>query len=454
MNMELARSHARLHLASRRRSNMGGFEPVATVSNANQGDERPVQQFMLQSGYEVNNSDYLAQIERPGYRSTERLLLRHDSRIVAHLRCYERPTLLANENLPLVELSDWAIQPGLAPSDAESLWEIAQATARQQNVWGAISQSLPQAGEQTAGWIVIDTSPTFVLPPTQLLAQLSLSHTPRASLPVARADERAGVQIRVWRQVEQAVLRRLYRQHAAHVWGARERDDDYWRWLIARRAFDHIYVAVEGNRDTGFDDPEHAVVGYAVVRGERVVEWVGDRWQVVRSLMGRIAQEALERDAMSTRFPLPLAPDDVVRRCVDELSAAAGTPVSAPPWRAKLFHPLRFLDRLRPTLVERFKQATGKTTSELGFDVNGRRFQVAIANGQANLLPGRLGRSHVTLDCHAFLELLLGTATLSQLIESERAVASTRAALELAEALFPQVRWSVSPWDTLPTLEQ
>ncbi len=427
---------------------------VAVVHTARQGDERLTQQFLTQAGYPEVAAEHLAQIERPGYDASERLLLRHGSRILAHLRCYPRSTRLADQFFAMTQLCDWVAQGGIPGEQLASVWDTAQAAARTEGVWGLLTSCRPPAGEASGNWVMVRQTPWYELTPTRLLAHLNHTRASRAVAPplLARGDK-PPIQVRVWRQVEQAALRRLYQRHALPHWGVQQRTDDYWRWLIARRGFDDIYVAVEGTEDTGFDDPDHAIVGYAVLRGHHVVEWVGEEPRVFRRFLRRLCQDAMEHDVVSLRLPLPWGPPAAVRRC-RELLEMAGRPAPAMfAWRAKMFHPLRFLDSLRPLIAARAESGGHRHGCELGFEVHGRRFLLTVEAGEAHLLPDRLGRSHLRLDCRDLLGLLLGTVTVTELLEEERVVASTRLARELASLLFPPIDWSISPWDSLPSLE-
>ncbi len=422
------------------------------VQRARAGEERLAHQFLVEAGYPVSASEHLAQRERPGYQICERLLLRSGARILAHLRCPRRPTRLAGESWDLLELTEWAVHPAIPIDLGGVLWETAQVEARGTKELGIVTSCPLPSSESEANWVRVRQPPWHELSPADFLAHLDQRRQNHRITPLTGSQANTPLGIRVWRHVEQAALRRLYRKHATG-WGARERSEEYWRWLISRRSFDRIYVAVEGTGATGFDDPEEAIVGYAVVRGIWVIEWAAGRAPVFRRLLKRIAQDAMERDVVAIRVAPPWGPPQAVDRC-RQLLAAAGRVISPPlTWHAKFFHPLRLIDRLRPVLAERALNAESFPVSELGFDVQGHRFQIVLDGDRTLLVRDRLGRSHLRLDLPTLLQLLLGSHSVDELVADGRISASTKLAEQGARVLFPPLEWQISPWDTAPALD-
>ena len=169
--------------------------------------------------------------------------------------------------------------------------------------------------------------------------------------------------------------------------------------------------------------------------------------------MRRIAREALEHDLVSVRWSPPLAPAQVAAD-FEESARACGVAVAAPfRWRIKIFHPLRLLDRLRPTLACRAREAGLKPGTELGFDVDGHRFQLAVGSRSVRLGKGKLGRSHLAMSVPDLLKMALGAASGESLCEAGEIRASTQLACRCAGALFPSVRWWLSSWDEMPSRE-
>src|SRR5262249_4663807 len=78
--------------------------------------------------------------------------------------------------------------------------------------------------------------------------------------------------IRLWRHVEMPALMRIYRQNLQGGYGALERSEAYWRWLIGRRAYDQLLIALDGPDKLELEETTAPIVGYAVLRQERIVE--------------------------------------------------------------------------------------------------------------------------------------------------------------------------------------
>ncbi len=422
------------------------------VQRARVGEERLAHRFLMEAGYRVTASEHLAQVERPGYQVRERLLLWSGARIVAHLRCPPRPTRMAGETWKLLELTEWAVQPGISVDLGAALWEAAQVEARGTNELGILTCCPIPPTESEVNWVHVRQLPWYEASPADFLAHLDQRRRTQPISPLSGLQTSTPLHIRLWRHVEQAALRRLYRKYATG-WGVRERSEEYWRWLISRRNFDRIYVAVEGTNAPGFDDPEEAVVGYAVVRGVCVLEWAAGQARVFRRLLQRIAQDAMERDVVSIRIAPPWGPPRAVDRCRQLLAAAGHTICPALTWHAKFFHPLRLIDRLRPVLAERARRADSCPVSELGFEVQGHRFQIVLDGNRAHLVRNRLGRSHLRLDLPSLLQLLLGSRSVDDLITGGQVSASTSLAEHGARTLFPPIDWAISPWDTVPALD-
>ena len=67
-------------------------------------------------------------------------------------------------------------------------------------------------------------------------------------------------------------LARIYQQNVAGSYGPCERSRAYWHWLLERQAYDQIYVALDGPDLWDLKEASTRLVGYAAVKGERVVE--------------------------------------------------------------------------------------------------------------------------------------------------------------------------------------
>ena len=78
--------------------------------------------------------------------------------------------------------------------------------------------------------------------------------------------------IRLWRQVEQAALTRLYNENTQHAYGPLVRTETYWQWLVRRGGNERIYVAIDGPDRFELDESLSPIVGYAATREGRILE--------------------------------------------------------------------------------------------------------------------------------------------------------------------------------------
>ncbi len=136
----------------------------------------------------------------------------------------------------------------------------------------------------------------------------------------------ASVGIRPWRQVELPALMRLYQEMTVGRGGHFERTEAYWRWLVSRKGFERIYVAVDGPDNFELEDDPTKLVGYLIISEDRVLELAAAKTHqhVARELLARACSEAIERDYNMVTLHAP--PDDPLM----EIFRIAAAPCTAP----------------------------------------------------------------------------------------------------------------------------
>ena len=82
---------------------------------------------------------------------------------------------------------------------------------------------------------------------------------------------------------------------ATACWSATAR---YWHWLLERRAYDQFYVALDGPDLWDFKESSTRLVGYAAIKGEKIVELVTapERRKAAMELLARACGDAIEQD--------------------------------------------------------------------------------------------------------------------------------------------------------------
>jgi hypothetical protein len=245
--------------------------------------------------------------------------------------------------------------------------------------------------------------------------------------------------VRPWRQVELGDLMSLYEQQYARTTGSVVRSEEYWRWMIGRRYAHVIWVACLGE----------SVKGYAFIKDHRILEIASDPAypQALRSLLGRVRAEALERAYPEVTVAAPA--DHPV---IDAIRAASGRVFDQDIYEgsASMYHIPdvgRFLKTILPELDRRVAEADAALPLELGISTEDDRFMIHIQGKHSRVEPDKLSRRHLSLSMPALVRLLMGHSDIDACADDDSFVASTATALEAARVLFPpQTIWR-SPLD-------
>jgi hypothetical protein len=308
-------------------------------------------------------------------------------------------------------------------------------------VLGLLRTSVPHFVRR-AGWAVCGRHSRSEASAREVLARLSADReTPRMPL-----------SLRLWRHVELPSLQRIYSQNTERAFGPLARSEEYWRWMISRKAFDHIIVAIHGRDRMELVDTNAPLVGYAVVRQERVVELLASRDypSTAMQLLSRACGDLLERNRQ--RIVLEAPPEEPLH---DLMVQAGGTfnrseSDGGEVLMVRVVNPAALVRSMEGELVERARAAELPAPVELGFAVGGQKHLLTVTRRTARLSRGRLGRSYLTLKENEFTRLLLGHGDVAEAAAGERIVPSTQTAIEVAQVLFSrQPLWRPS-WDDLP----
>ena len=254
----------------------------------------------------------------------------------------------------------------------------------------------------------------------------------------ASAAEGRIAQVRPWRRWEEEAIARVYRQNLPASYGLLERTRSYWHWLLEHRAYDQFYVALDGPDLWDLKETSTQVVGYAAIRGEKIVELmtVPGRKRVVMELLARACGDAIEQDHRQ------IALHAAVNSPALDYFHGGPEPRSSSGCEqrefcmAKLLDPLGLLQRLCGTFAQRAAEAGLARPVELGLLVDGRKYQIDIA-GSGRATADTLGRSYLRLNVADFTRLLLGQLDWDWALAEGRVVPSTALAHEAARVLFP-----------------
>ena len=390
--------------------------------------------------------EFKAALDDPFYHPHDRLLVRRGARILAHAHFTHRVMQFGPQRLPLARLHDLCVAPSSRGQGFGAYLLAAAERAMVEN--GAVVGWLKTAAPhffRRSGWALCGRHNE-----SQAGARALLSRLLEMGVQSRRSRH---LHIRPWRQWELGALARIYQQNLYAAHGALERTDAYWHWILGREAFDEIYVALEGPEQLDLREESTRIIGYAVVRGGRVLEVLTspDRPRAALDLVARVCGDAIEHDrAAVTLFAPPEHPLHGVFLDAGGLhrhTDADNGVVSM----ARLLDPLGVLQRLEPEFHRRAEHATVPRPFELGLLVDGRKFQIELGRGGVRATANRLGRSYLTLNVADFTRLVLGQLDWDWAVRDRRLETSTALAQQVGRALFPVVPLYRPVWDELTT---
>jgi predicted acetyltransferase len=331
---------------------------------------------------------------------------------------------------------------------ASTVLALAERHMRQEgSVLGLLRTACPEY-YQRRGWVRFGRGCYSSGPATQILARL-LESTVRPRLGLG-PDPRP-LYIRYWRHYEQAALEQIYAEHTERAFGLPVRGRDYWRWLIERHGYDHIYLAVEGTPQPEIEDTLSSAVGFAVAKDGRILELftIGRRPDAARALLARICGDAIENDLRGVRLDAP--PDHLLHRVVGESECPwRGGPRSDPVLMVRLLSPKRLVSLLSQELAARIQAIHRKFPAELGLTVDGEQFVLQVTPGRSWLRSRLNGRQRLLCSSAHFALLLLGQLDWNNPTEAACVMLPNRRSQELARDLLPLVPLWFPPWDDHP----
>ncbi|HEU5433635.1 MAG TPA: GNAT family N-acetyltransferase, partial [Thermomicrobiales bacterium] len=420
-----------------------GGSIAARVVGASAGDHTAIHRLLLSVFHAPSLDGFHASLDDPFYEPRSRLLIKRGEQIVSHLHVSERTVYFGGRLLPAAHLAWLATLPEFRGCGYGG--QLLRAADRAMHAGGAalglLSTRLPHFFRQ-AGWAVCGRHSRARAGSRDLLAVLSAAGMPLCEPPL---------NIRPWRQVELPALMSLYERNQSPAFGAYQRSEAYWRWLVSRKGFDQIYVAFAGPDRWELDQSGAPIVGYAITREDRILELMADpaHPSAAEQLLARACGDAIERDFHS--ITLDAAPGHKLF----ELFSQAGGDVcfgeihQGEVFMARLLDPLGFLRSLCGELHSRAARAGLERPCELGLAVEDEKCRLVVSRRSVKLQRGKLGRSYLRLSAPEFTRLLLGHLELGEAAACGRLRASTRHAAEIAEALFPRLPCWRSPLDEL-----
>ena len=428
------------------RNRVRKLRPV--VVPAGPGDHPSIYHFLTAVFQGPSRGEFRASLEDPYYQPHDRQLVKRGSQILGHAHVTRRVMQFGRLRLPVAGL-DWL---GTLPASRGQGHGGRLLTAAEQHMAstgalvGLTWTRIPHFFRRT-GWALCGRRFYCRAGARDVISGL-----------MGRGLLRRGrrrLNIRPWRRVEQCALVRIYRQNAGNAYGPFERTEPYWKWLVHRRGYDQICVALDGPDLLELEENHAPIVGYVVTRGEQIVELLtapGHRTAVAQ-LLARACRDAIEHGRHTVRLDAP------PNSRVDKLfRAAASKPVKRETDRglvlmARLLSPMKLLRGMGEEFHRRAEEAGLARPVELGLLVEGRKYRLVLGRGGAEAVAGNIGRSYLRLNVADFTRLMLGHLDWEDALADGRVRPSTNLALRAGRALFPKLPLWLSPFDDLPAQE-
>ena len=447
-----ATAHRRLTASARPSTHRG------QIVMARAGDHPLIHQLLVSVLHGPHETEFQLNLDRPGYHPSDRLLLRRDAEVVAHLRLIHRRLRFAQAWLPTCDLAEFACLPECQLlGDDTALLAAAEAQAAAAGAVLATALTDRPLSFAARGWLPWGGARCLRASPRQLLTRLSPRFSPKSCQPVRRRSP--ALNVRPWRYVEQQALRHLYDQHTRGLSGAPQRDATFWEWLLVRRGYDQILVAAHcagsaAERDSG--PSAESIVGYAFTRESDIVELVvsPDHPQAVCGLLHRIASDAIERDEHELRVfqpPLPACPAAEIHRAAwfpDVTMAATQRDLCQ---MVKVLDPLMFLRCTASGMASHARAAGVSEGSRLTLQLDGARVTLELREDRVQMSPCHRPRHRVRASGPGVSALLLGSLKINPSWPTDALQIHDQAAGQLAQRFFPtQLLWR-STLDDLPS---
>ncbi len=448
---------------------VGSWEPLSLVPEAPRGvpalgtdfelgcasrkDHARIFRLLLATFQEPSLAEFQALNDAPRYDASDRLIMRRRDEIASHLHLVPRSVWFGDVELSTMDLKHLATLPEYRSRGlARELVTAALEEMRRAGIVVATVSSRHPNLFQRMGWFACGTFSRTTVDARRFLAH---DQGQAAPAPSFAARPTAPLSIQVWRRNEMDELSALYDSIAKGSFGRTVRLESDWRWLISRQAYDHIYVATQMPTRGGMavdPAPRAGIVGYAIVRGEQIVEIVaqGNDRRIQRLLISRVCRDAMENSRSRVEVHAP--PDDTIHSLLVE---AGGTQVHAASdasrqLLAQVTHPQTLLNCLRPLLKARATEAHWGSPLTLGLVHPNGRTNITLGSRSVTISPGRETEYSVTTSTSTLSQMLLGHGSARQAFECGAARASNELARQAAEMLFPALPLWRPTFDDLP----
>ena len=413
------------------------------VVAARSGDHSAIHYFLSGIFQAPSRAEFRASLDDPFYEPSDRLLLKRGDRIVGHALITHRVQQFGPLEIPVANLSWLASAPEL------------QGQGLGRHLLAAAERQMAEGGAMV-GWLRTRIPHFFRRQGWALCGRYSYSQAGARSLlsQLLAQGLRRRLHIRPWRRWEESALVRIYNQNRHAAYGMLERSEHYWRWLVRRRAYDQIYVAIDGPELPDLDQAAARIVAYAFTRGQHIVELMTARGhrRAASEMIARACDDAVEQDRQAVVLHAPASDP------FHNLFTAAGglhyhrESDHGEVYMARLLEPLRLLRRLGGEFHRRAREAGLPRPLEFGLLVDGKKYQLELTAEETRAVSRTIGRSYLRLNVADFTRLVLGQLDWPRALADGRVEPSTGLARDAGQVLFPTLPLWRPPLDDLQTV--
>ncbi|MBA2114542.1 hypothetical protein [Bremerella alba] len=406
------------------------------LTTSQEGEQFAILQLMKHCLFAYDENEFHSQQERPDYDTRERLTFRLGNQIIGHIRCVPQQVWLQGTLVPYLRASEFVLAPEHVDlKNVAAFFGCLDATFDRypgafmtHRTSAAMAQRLARFG-----WVPMSSNFRSKAATEPYLASVRGASIEKPPLLPSRSE--SGLWIRLMRQVEAEALVSLYENSFKANQIGSPRSSAMWDWLLRRKAFDALYVAIRGGNKLALDDAIDRIAGYAVVKDNKILEVVTqpNEKEVEHPLINRICSDLYEADHLE--FYLESPASDPVHDLLKDIPAANRTPPGEE-ILVRMPNPIQQLAELAATLHQRAKLRGLELPLDLGLLIDGDKFCIHLGKRKGTLSDGKLGRSYLELTHAQLVRMVLGDLPIEQVLQQGQMIASTQIAANAAVQLF------------------
>ncbi|MFN3149615.1 hypothetical protein [Bremerella sp.] len=386
--------------------------------------------------FAYDENEFHSQQERPDYDTRERLTFRLGNQIIGHIRCVPQQVWLQGNLVSYLRASEFVMAPEHVDlKNVDAFFRCLDATFDRYPGAFMMHRTSAAMAQRLArfGWVSLSSNFRSKASTEPYLASVRGALSEAKPLLPTRSE--SGLWIRLMRQVEAEALVSLYENSFQANQIGTPRSTAMWDWLLRRKAFDALYVAIRGGNKLALEDAIDRIAGYAVVKDEKILEVVAQPNEkgVKLPLINRICSDLYEADHQEFHLEAPAS--DSVHDLLKDIPAAKSTPPGEEVL-VRMPNPIQQLAELAATLHQRAKSRGLEFPLDLGLLIDGEKYCIHLGKRKGSLTDGKLGRSYLELTNTQLVRLILGDLPIGRSLQQGQMVASTQVAANMASKIF------------------